>query len=124
TNAEDGASVGNIFYGDKGYMVIKGYDSYETYLGPEKTPGQKKKEGGDHFKNFIDSVRAHDPSMIHAPVESAHLASALAHLGNIAYRTGRVLTFNPESESFVNDQEADKMLTRNYRTPYVVPENV
>ena len=124
TNAEDGSSVGNIFYGDKGYMVIKGYDSYETFLGDDKTPGQKRKEGGDHFKNFIDSVRAHDSSMLHGPVESAHLSSALAHLGNIAYRTGRVLTFNPESESFVNDPEADKMLSRNYRAPYIVPEIV
>jgi len=124
TNAEDGSSVGNIFYGDKGYMVIKGYDSYETYLGEDKTPGQKRKEGGDHFKNFIDAVRAHDSSMLNGPVESAHLSSALAHLGNIAYRTGRVLTFNPESETFVNDPEADRMLTRNYRAPYIVPEIV
>lgn len=124
TNGEDGASVGNIFYGDKGYMVIKGYDSYETFLGDDKTPGQKRKEGGDHFKNFIEAVRAHDSSMLHGPVESAHLSSALAHLGNIAYRTGRVLTFNPESESFVNDPEADRMLSRNYRAPYIVPEIV
>jgi predicted dehydrogenase len=124
TNAEDGSSVGNIFYGDKGYMVIKGYDTYETFLGDDKTPGKTRKEGGDHFKNFIEAVRAHDSSMLNAPVESAHLSSALAHLGNIAYRTGRVLTFNPESESFVNDPEADKMLSRNYRSPYIVPENV
>ena len=96
----------------------------KTFLGEDKTPGKKGKEGGDHFKNFIDAVRSHDPSMIHAPVESAHLSSALAHLGNIAYRTGRVLTFNPESESFVNDPEADKMLSRNYRAPFIVPDNV
>jgi predicted dehydrogenase len=124
TNAEDGSSVGNIFYGDKGYMVIKGYDTYETYLGKDKTPGKTRKEGGDHFKNWIEAVRAHDSSMLHGPVESAHLSSALAHLGNIAYRTGRVLTFNPESESFVNDPEADRMLSRNYRAPYIVPEIV
>jgi hypothetical protein len=37
---------------------------------------------------------------------------------------GRVLTFDPKSEKFVNDPEADKLLTRNYRAPYVVPENV
>jgi hypothetical protein len=105
-------------------MVIKGYDTYETYLGDDKTPGKKNKAGGDHFKNFIDAVRAHDSSMLNGPVESAHLSSALAHLGNIAYRTGRVLTFNPLSESFVNDPEADRMLSRNYRAPYIVPEIV
>jgi hypothetical protein len=37
---------------------------------------------------------------------------------------GRVLTFDPASEKFVNDPDADKLLTRNYRAPYVVPENV
>ena len=124
TNAEDGASVGNIFYGYKGYLVVRGYDEYETFLGPEKSPGKKRKEGGDHYKNFIDAVRAHDSSMLNGPVETAHLSSALAHLGNIAYRTGRVLTFNPGSESFVNDPEADKMLSRNYRAPYIVPDIV
>ena len=124
TNAEDGASVGNIFYGDKGYMVIKGYDTYETYLGNKKEPGKTRKEGGDHFKNFIDAVRAHDPKMVNAPVESAHLSSALAHLGNIAYRTGRVLNFDPKTEKFINDPEADKYLSRNYRTPFVVPDKI
>ncbi len=124
TNAEDGASVGNIFYGDKGYMVIKGYDTYETYFGDRKEPGKKGKEGGDHFKNFIDAVRAHDPKMIHAPVESAHLSSALAHLGNIAYRTGRVLNFDPKTEKFIKDPEADKYLSRDYRDPFIVPKKV
>ena len=124
TNAEDGSSVGNIFYGDKGYMVIKGYETYETFLGSKKEPGKKGKEGGDHFKNFIEAVRAHDPKMVNAPVESAHLSSALAHLGNIAYRTGRVLTFDPKTEKFVNDPEADKYLSRNYRAPFIVPDKV
>ena len=124
TNAEDGASVGNIFYGDKGYMVIKGYESYETFLGKDKTPGPKGDQGGDHYQNFIDAVRAHDKSILHGPVETAHLSSALAHLGNIAYRTGRVLTFDPKTETFPGDAEANAMLTRNYRAPYTVPDQV
>ncbi|WP_236974260.1 Gfo/Idh/MocA family protein [Membranihabitans maritimus] len=124
TNLEDGAGVGNIFYGDKGYMVIKGYETYETYLGREREPGKSGKEGGDHYLNFIEAVRAHDKTLLHGPVETAHLSSGLAHLGNIAYKLGRVLTFDPSSERFVNDPDADKMLTRNYREPYVVPDEV
>jgi hypothetical protein len=77
-----------------------------------------------HFKNWITAVRAHDKTLLNGPVETAHLASGLAHLGNIAYRMGRVLTFDPASEKFVNDPDADKLLTRNYRAPYVVPEIV
>jgi predicted dehydrogenase len=124
TNAEDGASVGNIFYGDKGYMVIKGYDTYETYLGQKKEPGPSRKEGGDHYLNFVEAVRSRDESKLNGPVETAHLSSALAHLGNISYLTGRVLTFDPVTETFPGDAEANAMLTRNYRAPYIVPDKV
>ena len=37
---------------------------------------------------------------------------------------GRRLSFDPAKWKFINDAEADKMLTRVYRKPYVVPENV
>jgi len=77
-----------------------------------------------HFTNFIEAVRKHDKSILNGPVETAHLSSGLAHLGNIAYRLDRVLTFNPDSETFVDDAEADKMLTRDYREDYVVPNKV
>lgn len=127
TNYEDGVKVGNIFYGDKGYMLIKGYGTYETHLsvGREKyEPGPRRSEGGDHYKNFINAVRAHDKSVLNAPVETAHLASGLAHLGNISYRLEKQLTFNPKTERFVDDDDANKMLTRKYRSPFVVPDKI
>lgn len=124
TNLEDGAGVGNIFYGTEGYMVIKGYDTYETFLGRDRTPGPKNKAGGDHYANFIEAVRAQDASILHAPVETAHLSSGLAHLGNIAYRVGRVLNFDPKTEKIIGDKEASKLLTRKYRAPYIVPKEV
>ena len=124
TNEEAGVGVGNIFYGSEGYMVVKGYDSFAIYLGHRRTPGPKKKAGGNHFANFIKAVRSRRTADQNAPVETAHLSSALAHLGNIAYRLGRNLEFDPENERFVGDAEADRLLTRRYRAPYVVPERV
>jgi predicted dehydrogenase len=124
TNREDGADVGNIFYGDKGYMVIKGYDTYEVYLGQKREKGPSRKAGGDHFANFIKAVRSRKTEDQNGPVETAHLSSALAHLGNIAYRLERVLKFDPAKEKFIGDREADAMLTRKYRAPFVVPEKV
>ncbi|WP_268035918.1 Gfo/Idh/MocA family protein [Algoriphagus sp. PAP.12] len=138
TNREDGATVGNIFYGDKGYIVIDGYDKYQSYLGNDRTPGKSGDDGNaaasgidrgaggtdGHFANFIEAVRKHDRSILNGPVETAHLSSGLAHLGNIAYRLGRVLNFNPSSETFINDEEADAMLTRNYRPGFEVPDIV
>ena len=116
--------VGNIFYGDKGYMVINGYSDYKTYLGRNREPGPARNAGGDHYKNFADAARARDKKMLNGPVETAHLASSLAHLGNIAYRLGRTLDFDPQKEVFIGDKQANAMLTRNYRAPYLIPTNV
>lgn len=124
TNKEDGVEVGNIFYGDKGYMVINGYADYKTYLGRNREPGPARNAGGDHYKNFVDAARARDKKMLNGPVETAHLASSLAHLGNIAYRLGRTLEFDPQKELFVGDKQANAMLTRKYRAPYVIPTTV
>ncbi len=138
TNEEQGVTVGNIFYGDKGILVVDGYNKYKTYLGQNREPGKSGDDGENagtgmdrgaggtdgHFANFIEAVRKHDKTILNGPVETAHLASGLAHLGNIAYRLGRVLTFDPDAERFVNDPDADNMLTRNYRPPFVVPEKV
>ena len=124
TNLEDGAGVGNIFYGSEGYMVIYGYGKYATFLGQNREPGPTREEEGDHYANFVEAVRKHDPSVQNGPVETAHLAAGLAHLGNISYRLGRQLEFNPEAERFPNDEEANSYLTRKYREPYVVPEKV
>lgn len=124
TNDEKGVTVGNIFYGSEGYLVVNGYDTYQSFLGRDYKPGPSRKEGGDHFLNFITAVRAHNKSLLNAPVETAHLSSALAHLGNIAYRTGRALNFDPAKEKFINDDEANALLTRPPRAPYVVPDKV
>lgn len=126
TNLEDGAGVGNIFYGDKGYMVIRGYDEYETFLGEKREPGPKNKKGGDHyhFENFIDAVRKRDRTIQNGPVESGHLSSSLAHLGSISCKLNRVLHFDNNQEVFVGDEEANQYLTRKYRAPYLMPEKV
>jgi len=124
TNLEDGTGVGNIFYGSEGYLVIQGYGKYQIYLGEKREPGPGRQEEGNHWANFIEAVRKHDPSLLNAPVETAHLASGLAHLGNIAFRTGRVLHFDPASERFPGDEEANSYLKRNYRAPFAVPERV
>jgi hypothetical protein len=46
------------------------------------------------------------------------------HLANISYRVGRTLQFDPNTLSIVGDKEANALLTRRYRAPFVVPEKV
>jgi hypothetical protein len=51
------------------------------------------------------------------------MSSALPHLGNIAYRVGRPLQFDGKAEKFVNDKEADRLLTREYRRGFEIPSS-
>ncbi|MBI1390313.1 MAG: gfo/Idh/MocA family oxidoreductase [bacterium] len=124
TNEEAGVGVGNIFYGKDGYMVVKGYGTFETYLGPKNEPGPKGSEGGDHFANFHKAVRSRNMSDQNGPVETIHYSSAIAHMGNIAFRVKDRLEFDPQLERFVNNDEANTFLSRDYRGEFVVPEIV
>jgi hypothetical protein len=48
----------------------------------------------------------------------------LVHLGEIAYRVGRVVDFDAETETIVGDEEASRLLTKQYRSPWNVPEKI
>jgi hypothetical protein len=75
-------------------------------------------------ENFLAAVRSRRHTDLLCDIEEGHLSAALCHLANISYRTGRKLRFDPARERFINDPEADQLLTRRYREPYVVPERV
>ena len=77
-----------------------------------------------HFGNFVDCVRSHKRENLHCEVEEGHISTTMAHLANISFRLGRSLEFNPKTERFVKDAEADKMLTREYRKPYELPSTI
>jgi predicted dehydrogenase len=120
-------TVGNIFYGSKGYLAIKNYDAYRTWLGENQEPGPSAFEGGNNWANFIDSVRSRKKENLNAPIEEGHISCTLMHLGNAAYRLGRSLNFDPVTEQVMGDEEANRMLRdddRGYRAPFVVPEEV
>ena len=74
--------------------------------------------------NFIEAVRSRNREHLHCEIEEGHLSTALAHLANISYRTGRKLTFDPATETFPGDEEANGYLTREYREPYALPDLV
>jgi len=116
-------TVGNIFYGSKGYM-LKDSNQWQTYLGKDRQPGPTGSGLGNHYQNFIDAIRAGDPSILTAPIEGGFYSCALIHLANISYRLGRSLDFDPVKQKFINDSQANKMLKRKYRKPFVVPEKV
>jgi predicted dehydrogenase len=136
-DGEKGRSIGNLFYGTKGWMALDG-GKWRTYFGRDNEPGPSSEttdevsdpmnlagSGGEgHFNNFITAVRSGNRNNLNSDIASGSISTALAHLANISYRLGRQLTFDGEKEKFVGDGEADRMLTRKYRQPYVVPERV
>jgi predicted dehydrogenase len=123
TNDESEASVGVLFYGSEGYMVIPSYSGYKTYLGPKREPGPKGDRGGNHYENFVNAVLSRDASKLNAPVEEGHYSSALCHLANASYRLGRSFEFDPTTETSP-DADAQALLTREYRDGFAVPREV
>ncbi len=134
TNDEAGQRIGNLFYGSKGWLWLdgEGGDRWQSYFGTknEKGPGrerQAERRGASpsvqypHYQNFVDAVRAGDPTILNCDVLEGHYTSTLPHLGNIAYQLGRALVFDGQKERFADDKKADELLTREYRTGFEVP---
>ena len=134
--------VGNIFFGELGYMVVdSGFVVYKSTAGSisgdaargagaggkdryEKAM-EEKGTGADtapHMKNFLDAVRSRDYKKLTAEIEIGARSAAFCHLGNIAYRVGRELRMDQSAGRFIADDEANSLLTRNYRAPYIVPD--
>jgi predicted dehydrogenase len=120
----DPNSIGDLFYGSKGYLAVDSYASYKTWLGREQQPGPENRQGGDHYLNFVEAVRSRKRETLNAEIEEGAASTVLVHLANISYRVGRTVNFDPNSMTITGDPEASKLMTRQYRKPFVVPEKV
>ncbi len=69
-----------------------------------------------HYRNFIDCVKSRAEPI--TPVEIAHRATSTALLGGIAIRLGRKLEWDPETERFAGDEEANRLLSCAMRSPW------
>ncbi len=130
TNEEGPRGSRCFIFSDAGWMALTG-NGFETYFGPGNEPGPRLSDDDipledqiNGLKEFIDCVRERRTDGIRSDITEGHLSASLGHLAVISYRTGRALTFNPDTELFVNDKEADSYLSRNYRPPYVMPKEI
>jgi predicted dehydrogenase len=114
------------FFGTKGHMHVFADGKIRVVMGRNKEPEPEAAPLPEvnHFENFTDAVRTRDRPKLNAEIRETHLSTALCHLGNISYRVGRELAFDTARETFVNAPDADRLLRREYRTPYVVPDKV
>ncbi len=123
------------FEGTEGWIGFEGWRSplqasnpaiLESKIGPndihlyrpsEVVPRTEAMMGGEH-RNFIDCVKSRKPC--YAPAETGHRTISIAHIGNIAMMLGRKLKWDPQAEQFVNNAEANTMLTRKQREPWTL----
>lgn len=71
-----------------------------------------------HVRNFYDCIQSGKHPA--ADVAIGHRSATVCHLGNIACRIGRPIQWDPAKETIVGDAEASKMLTKDYRKPWVM----
>ncbi|MUH34639.1 gfo/Idh/MocA family oxidoreductase [Zobellia amurskyensis] len=131
--------IGVIVLGTDGWMQIDAGGNWQTFYGRNNEAGPTSGEKDDSydpldltgggggeaiFANFISAVRNNDQSELTCDIETGHKSSVLPLIANVAYRLGRELRLDGKEESFIKDKEANKMLTREYRKGYVVPDTV
>jgi predicted dehydrogenase len=116
----DAGSCGNSFYGENGYYVRrKGFFDYNN----EPIEVKEEKPKGEHkFTHFFNAVRSRKQEDCPMSVLDAHIGCAHIHIGNIAYRLGRTVFFDPEAETFRDNDEANAMVKDYYREGFEIKD--
>ena len=121
-NTDSGAE----FYGTKGQMFLSRRGKVEILSDRnqpiELTVKAERQNDQAHVQNFCDAIRV--GAKLNADALTGHLSTTLCHLGNIATRLGRSLTFDPQKEQFIGDEEANALVRRPYRDHWATPKNV
>jgi predicted dehydrogenase len=123
----EGSSVGAMFYGERGSMLMDGGNSYTIYGLDNKVIKEVKQEqkidarnlanpSGNldsiHVQNFFDNI--YGKASLNADIHSGHRSTLLMQLGNIAQRVGHSLDINPENGRILKDKDAQKYWSRSY----------
>lgn len=123
----EGNSVGVIFYGETGSMLIESGNSYKIYdlkntlvkevkndrtIDARNVADPAQELDAIHIQNFFDGIRK--GTKVNSDIDGGHKSTLLVQLGNIALRTGRTLNIDPANGHIINDQEAMKYWSREY----------
>jgi predicted dehydrogenase len=114
--SQEGYDNGAAFYGTKGMLILGHTRGWRLY-GPRNELIAERTGSADlvaHHDDFFRSIR--EPGRVpHADVQAGLRSAVVVHLANISARVGRTLRFDPERLEIVGDDEAARMLKRNYR---------
>ncbi|HEV8541925.1 MAG TPA: Gfo/Idh/MocA family oxidoreductase [Verrucomicrobiae bacterium] len=126
-NGPEKHSIGACFYGTNGTLHIgwrDGWTFYPTHRGQTIHEDSQLQEPDGHnlkllWTDFLKAIDRREPPV--SGIEIGHRASVLPLLGMISWRTGRSIEWNGAKEEIVNDPEAAKLLSANFRAPWVYP---
>lgn len=111
---------GVLFEGSDGWVFVErgSIDAQPKSLLNEKigSDGIHLPVSNDHSQNFLDCVRTRTTPV--SSIEAAVRSDTVCHLSDIAMRLGRKLNWNPAAERFIDDEQANRMLTRSMRAPW------
>lgn len=113
-------------YGTQGMMLFGRHGGGWEVVRPDGAKGESmygRDPFREHLDNFIECVKTR--ARPNADIEEGHLSTNLCHLANISYRVGgRKLIWDGAKERFIGDDDANRLLKRTYREPWIVPDPV
>ena len=122
--------IGVIFLGSEGTLTLDS-GGFKVFLGDDRKLAKEMKYTENkawatepHVANFVKAVRSRRHEDLNCDIAGAYDSACLVHMSNISYRTGRALKFDPAVYNFGADREANSFVSRPYRAPYVVPDQV
>ncbi|HEY8503300.1 MAG TPA: Gfo/Idh/MocA family oxidoreductase, partial [Gemmataceae bacterium] len=119
---QEGLGEGAAVYGENGWVLL-GNSDWKAF----DASGKLVRQGGgsdalaQHIRNFLDAVRSSRREDLHQEIAQGHVSSVMCHAGNIAWRTGEKLRFDPKTETF-DKKAANDLLGRAYRKGYELPK--
>jgi predicted dehydrogenase len=119
-------AAGVLFLGSEGWMWVDNFKLL-VYQGDDNQKTLEENAPPDvyfghvlHMANWLKAVHSRNPKELNCPIELGVKSANTAHMACISYRVGRKLAWNGVQGRFVNEPEADKLITRDYRKPYIV----
>lgn len=135
-NGNYGRTEGIAFIGNNGTMVVNregwelipetkrgdnGMTLYEIEDFPDQKRGARADYLADHAKNFVAAMKANDRSLLNCGIETGAIAAINAHMGNVAFKTGRKVYWDAAAGLFKNDAEANEMIKAHYQNGWKLP---
>lgn len=104
--------IGNV--GWRGKLQAEPKNILDSVIGPNEIHLYTCRAGEQ--RNFLDCVKSRKDCYF--PPEIGHRCFTIAHIGNISMLLGRKLKWDPDKERFINDEQANRMLSRSMRSPW------